>query len=278
MGAPHELTTDEVQERIQWFVDAAGRAQEAGLDGVEMHAAHQYLIASFLSPVTNQRKDKYGGTLENRFRFLSETIEATRKAVGEDFPVWSRVNGQEYGFEGGLTIDETKQMVPELEKAGSDAIHVSGYGAFSSAIRAPICDIPGYLVALAAEVKKVSRVPVIAVGRLDVDLGESLVKEGKADFVAIGRRLIADPEYPNKAAANKFEDIIPCINCMECIERPVKEGRGMACAVNATTGREGAFRIPPADKAKKVLVCWRWPRRDAGSGYRSAQGTPGRTL
>jgi 2,4-dienoyl-CoA reductase-like NADH-dependent reductase (Old Yellow Enzyme family)/thioredoxin reductase len=253
-GPPQALTLDEVRERIQWFAKAAGRAREAGLDGVEIHAAHQYLIASFLSPATNQRTDEYGGTVENRFRFLTETIEATRKIVGNDFPVWPRINGQEFGFDGGLTLEETLQMVPVLEKAGSDAIHVSGYGAYSSAIRAPICDIPGYLVPLAAEVKKVSRVPVIAVGRLDMDLGESLLKEGKADFVAIGRRLIADPEYPNKVAAGRFNDIIPCINCMECIERPVKEGRGMACAVNAATGRESDFRIQPAEKVKKVMV------------------------
>ena len=253
-GPPHELTVDEIQERIKWFADAAGRAKAAGLDGVEMHAAHQYMIASFLSPITNQRKDAYGGSVENRFRFLIETIEETRKIVGPDFPVWPRVNGREFGFDGGLTIEETKKMIPALEAAGSDAIHVSGYGAFSSAIRAPICDIPGYLIPLAEEVKKVSQVPVIAVGRMDMDLGEALLKEGKADFVAIGRRLIADPEYPNKAASQKFDEIIPCINCMECIERPVTEGRGMACAVNAATGREGAFRISPADKTKNVMV------------------------
>lgn len=253
-GPPHELTIDEIRERVQWFAGAAGRAREAGLDGVEIHAAHQYLIASFLSPVTNQREDAYGGSVENRFRFLTETIEATRNFVGKDFPVWPRLNGQEFGFDGGLTIEETKQMVPALEAVGSDAIHVSGYGAYSSAIRAPICDIPGYLVLTAAEIKKISRVPVIAVGRLDMDLGESLLKEEKADFIAIGRRLIADPEYPNKAATGRFADIIPCINCMECIERLVTEGRGMACAVNAATGREREFQIHPADKAKSIMV------------------------
>ena len=272
-GPPHELTIAEIEERIQWFADAAGRAQEAGLDGVEVHGAHQYLIASFLSPVTNQRTDKYGGTLENRFRFLTETIEATRKVVGDDFPVWPRLNGQEYGFEGGLTIEETKQMVPILEKAGSDAIHVSGYGAYSSAIRAPICDIPGYLIPLAAEVKKVSRVPVIAVGRLDMDLGESLLKEEKADFVAIGRRLIADPEYPNKSASGRFDDIIPCINCMECIERPVKEGRGMACAVNAANRSGKCVPDPSGGQSQEGYGGGGWSGRDA-SGDRCCQPGP----
>ena len=253
-GPPHELTIDEIGERVRWFADSARRAKEAGLDGVEVHAAHQYMVASFLSPATNQRTDAYGGSPENRARFLIEIIQAIRQNVGPDYPVWPRINGQEFGFDGGLTIEETRQIVPLLEQAGSDAIHVSGYGAYSSAVRAPICDIPGYLAQSAAEVKKISRVPVIAVGRLDADIGEKLLKEGSADFISIGRRLIADPEWPNKVASGQNADIIPCINCMECIERPSKEGRGMACAVNAVTGRESDFRIHPAEQPKKVLV------------------------
>jgi len=255
MGGPtHELTTDEIGEIIQWFARAAGRAKAAGLDGVEVHGAHQYLVASFLSSSTNQRTDEYGGTVENRARFMVEIIRATREVVGSDYPVWPRLNGQEFGFEGGVTIEETKQMVPMFEEAGADAIHVSAYGAYSYAIRAPICDIPGYLIPLAAEVKKVSRVPVIAVGRLDTELGEQILEEGKADFISIGRRLIADPELPNKAAAGRLDEIIPCINCMECIERPVTEGRGAACAVNAAAGRERMYRIQPTDSAKRVMV------------------------
>ncbi|MBA3027850.1 MAG: FAD-binding protein [Desulfobacteraceae bacterium] len=253
-GAPHGLTLDEIHERIQWFVSAAVRAKEAGLDGVEMHAAHQYLLASFLSPATNQRTDQYGGSVENRARILVEILKETRKLVGPDFPVWPRLNGQEFGFDGGLTLEETLQMVPMLEEAGSDALHVSAYGAYSMAIRAPICDIPGFLIPLAAEVKKISKVPVIAVGRLDTELGEEILEQGKADFISIGRRLIADPDLPNKVAAGRWNEIIPCINCMECIERPVTEGRGTACAVNAAMGRERAFRIQPVAKPKTVMV------------------------
>jgi NADPH-dependent 2,4-dienoyl-CoA reductase/sulfur reductase-like enzyme len=185
---------------------------------------------------------------------MVEIIRAIRERLGSDFPVWPRLNGQEFGFEGGVTIEETKQMVPMFEQAGADAVHISGYGAFSYAIRAPICDIPGYLVPLAEEVKSVSHVPVIAVGRLDPELGEQVLEQGKADFVAIGRRLIADPELPNKAADNRLKEIIPCINCMECIERPVTEGRGCACAVNAATGREREFRVEEVDKARKIVV------------------------
>ncbi len=251
---PHELTPDEISQRVQWFAAAAGRAKDADLDGVEVHGAHQYLVASFLSPSTNQRTDKYGGTVENRARFMIEIIRAIRETVGPDFPVWPRINGQEFGFEDGLTIEQTKQTVPMFVEAGADAIHVSAYGAFSFAIRAPICDIPGYQIPLAEEVKKVTSVPVIAVGRLDAELGEQILEEGKADFVAIGRRLLADPELPNKTATGRLDEIIPCINCMDCIERPVTEGRGTACAVNAATGREREYRIQPADRVKKVVV------------------------
>jgi len=251
---PHELSLDEISQRVQWFAAAAGRAKEAGLDGVEVHGAHQYLVASFLSPSTNQRTDKYGGTVENRARFMIEIIQAIRETVGPDYPVWPRLNGQEFGFEDGLTIEETKQTVPMFVEAGADAIHVSAYGAYSFAIRAPICDIPGFLIPLSEEVKKVTSVPVIAVGRLDAELGEQILEEGKADFVSIGRRLMADPELPNKVASGRLDEIIPCINCMECIERPVTEGRGCACAVNAAMGRESEYRIQPSDMARKIVV------------------------
>ncbi|UCB43614.1 MAG: FAD-dependent oxidoreductase [Dehalococcoidales bacterium] len=251
---PHELTPDEISQRVQWFAAAAGRAQKAGLDGVEVHGAHQYLVASFLSPSTNQRNDKYGGTVENRARFMIEILQAVREKVGSDYPVWPRLNGQEFGFEDGITIEETRQTVPMFVAAGADGIHVSAYGAYSFAIRAPICDMPGFLVPIADEVKKVTSVPVIAVGRLDAELGEQILEQGKADFISIGRRLMADPELPNKAAAGKVDEITPCINCMDCIERPVTEGRGTACAVNAAMGQEREYRIQPAEKVKKIVV------------------------
>ena len=251
---PHELTLDEISQRVRWFAAAAGRAKEAGLDGVEVHGAHQYLIASFLSPSTNQRIDEYGGSAEKRARFLVEIIQAIRETVGPDYPVWPRLNGQEFGFEDSLTIEETKKTVPMFVEAGANAVHVSAYGAYSFAIRAPICDIPGFLIPLSEEVKKVTSVPVIAVGRLDAELGEQILEQGKADFISIGRRLMADPELPNKTAAGRMDEITPCINCMECIERPVTEGRGSACAVNAAMGREREYQIQTTDKAKKVVV------------------------
>jgi NADPH-dependent 2,4-dienoyl-CoA reductase/sulfur reductase-like enzyme len=247
---------EEIAERVEWFASAARRAKEAGFDGVEIHGAHQYLVAAFLSSATNQRKDKYGGSVKNKARFLVEILQAIREEVGPDFPVLVRLNAQEWGVENGVTIEETKQVIPLAVAAGAQAIHVSGYGAGSYITTAPISDTPGFLVPLAAEVKKLTKVPVIAVGRLDLELGERILEEGKADLIAIGRRLLADPDLPNKVAEGRLDEVIPCIGCMECIERLAFAGRGegVTCVVNPTMGRERAYQIKPVRRAKKVVV------------------------
>jgi 2,4-dienoyl-CoA reductase-like NADH-dependent reductase (Old Yellow Enzyme family)/thioredoxin reductase len=251
---PHELTIEEIGEIVGWFADSTRRAREVGIDAVEIHGAHQYIVASFLSSATNKRQDKYGGSLENKARFLIEIIEAMRKAVGTDYPIWPRINIQEYGIEDGVTLEETKQVVPMAVKAGADAVHASAYGAFSYITTAPLPDVAASLVPLAEEVKKITSVPVIAVGRLDLETGEKALLEGKADLVAIGRRLIADPDLPIKTAEGRLDEIKPCIGCFECIERLGSRDEGLICTINPATGREGVRRIQPAEKVKKVWV------------------------
>jgi 2,4-dienoyl-CoA reductase-like NADH-dependent reductase (Old Yellow Enzyme family)/thioredoxin reductase len=253
---PHELTMEEITERVGWFASAARRAKKAGFDGVEIHGAHQYLVAAFLSSATNQRKDKYGGSVKNKARFLVEILQAIREEVDPDFPVLVRLNAQEWGVENGVTIEETKQVVPLAVEAGAQAIHVSAYGAGSYVTTAPISDTPGFLVPLAEEVKKLTNVPVIAVGRLDLELGERILEEGKADLIAIGRRLMADPDLANKMAEGRLDEIIPCTGCMECIERlpSAEQVTGVTCVVNPTMGREKEYQIKPVGKAKNVVV------------------------
>jgi len=251
---PHELTVEEIEEITRAFAHGAKRAREAGFDGVEVHGAHQYLLSSFLSSATNKRQDRYGGTLENRARFLVEVIQAIRETAGADFPVWTRLSAQEYGVENGITIEETKQVVPMLIAAGTQAIHVSAFGIRSYVMKAPSPDERGWILPLAGEVKKISTVPVIAAGRMDAELGEQILEEGKADLIAIGRRLVADPELPNKAAEGRSEDINPCIGCMECLERRFFAREDTVCAINPAMGKEKECELQPAVRIKKVVV------------------------
>ena len=249
---PKELTVDEIQTLVGYFADAAVRAQKAGFDAVEIHGAHGYLVAQFLSPSCNQRGDAYGGSLQNRARFLLEIIEAIRGGVGSDYPMWCRINGQEYGIENGITIAETKQVAQMAQSAGVDAIHVSAFGTVSHG-SASISVIPGILIPLAAEIKQAVEVPVIAVGRLDPRLGEEVLRQGKADFIAMGRRLLADAGLPNKVLSGRLDDINPCIACNECIDG-VSPGPGVGCAVNPGLGTEYENKIEPVPRSRRVVV------------------------
>jgi 2,4-dienoyl-CoA reductase-like NADH-dependent reductase (Old Yellow Enzyme family)/thioredoxin reductase len=251
---PRELTLAEIEEIQKAFVEAARRAKQAGFDGVEIHGAHGYLICEFLSSYTNKRTDKYGGGLENRALFALETIRKVRDEVGNGFTVGYRMSADEY-VPGGLTLEETSRFAKMLEGDGVDYIHVSGAIEESAHHTIPPMYIEkAHLVHLAEGIKKVVTIPVITVSAHDVETAEEALRAGKADLVALGRALIADPEIPKKLASGRIDDIRPCIRGNEgCISR-VSLGLTMRCEVNPACGREGEFKMTPAADKKRVVI------------------------
>jgi len=251
---PRELTIEEIKDLEEKYGEAALRAKKAGFDMVEILASTGYLVSEFLSPVTNKRTDMYGGPLENRMRFLLEIVETVRKKVGSDFPISCRVSIDEL-MEGGNTVKEGKKIVQALENAGVNVIN--SYAGWHESPR-PLITMHvsrGEFVYLAEEVKKVVKIPVIAAIRINNPfLAEEIIASGKADFVCMGRPLIADPELPKKALEGKVEDIRPCIACNQgCLDR-VFTGLSVECCVNAAAGREAEAKIEPTSKPKKVVV------------------------
>jgi 2,4-dienoyl-CoA reductase-like NADH-dependent reductase (Old Yellow Enzyme family)/thioredoxin reductase len=256
-SVPRELSIEEVEDLIEKFAEAARRTREAGADGVEIHGAHGYLIAQFLSPYSNKRIDAYGGTIEGRVKFAVEVIKRTRAKVGRDFLIQLRLSAEE-PTPGGLQIRETKVMVPMLVEAGLDAISVSA-GTYNLDGYHILCPLPmdplGTHYDRAAALKEVSSVPVAAVGRIkDPLVAEQILREDKVDLIAMGRALIADPELPNKAAAGNLEDIRPCLSCGLGCGVYFMSGIGMTCTLNPSAAREEEMVITPAEKPKKVLV------------------------
>jgi len=252
---PRELTLGEISEIIQRFARAAERAKKAGFDGIEIHAAHGYLVSQFLSSAFNKRQDGYGGSLANRARILLEIIAAIKSVVGQSYPVWCRVNGREYGIQSGITVEETQSVAQMVEEAGVAAVHVSVYASGSDPRNLPpAAQPPGTMVRFAEAVKSVVSIPVIAVGKIDPALGERILADGRADLIAIGRGLLADPFLPQKAATGRLEDIAPCIACGTCLAGVGSEEGGLMCGVNAAVGKEREYAIEPAVKPQKVVV------------------------
>ena len=250
---PRELSVGEIEEITEAFSMAAQRVKNAGADGVELHMAHGYLICSFLSSFSNRRSDRYGGDIEGRTRFARDVLNAVRNQVGPDFPIICRLSGDEY-VDGGLKIEETKQIAQILEKEGADALHVSACNVVSGYLNQPPYYVEeGVFVHLAEAIKSVVNIPVITVGRIrNPVMADQIVRDGKADFVSMGRALIADPYLPKKAEEGRFEEIIPCISCNRCIQTQRKEA--IQCAVNPETGNEDRFKFSKSDRPKKVWV------------------------
>jgi 2,4-dienoyl-CoA reductase-like NADH-dependent reductase (Old Yellow Enzyme family) len=199
---PREMTVGDIKAVVKYFTDAAIRAKKAGFDGIEIHGAHGFLIDQFLSPASNHRTDEYGGSVENRARLLTQIIKESKEANGRNYPVWCRINGMEFGLEDGETLDDARKVAQLAEVAGADAIHVSASGP-ANPVNMTTNFVPGVIADLAAAIKKVVRVPVIAVGKMTPEVGEELLREGKVDLIAFGRALLSDPDLPNKICANE---------------------------------------------------------------------------
>jgi 2,4-dienoyl-CoA reductase (NADPH2) len=252
----HVATDDDCAAVIDWFATAAERCAQAGLDGVELHAGHGYLFDEFLSPASNTRTDHWGGPIENRARLLCETVREIRRRLGAGFPLWARINAFEAHRRGGTTIDDAIAAAQLAVAAGLDAVHVSAYGDPSVAISVTDSHTPhrpGALVASAAAVKRAVDVPVITFGRLEPAAAEAALASGAADFVAMGRKLLADPELPNKLSTHHEDDIRPCIYQYRCIGN-ISVGRGVRCVVNPATGRENEISNAAPAHARRVLV------------------------
>jgi len=261
------LTAEEVGKMVEAFGAAAQIAASAGIDGVEIHGHEGYLIDEFTTALWNRRTDKYGGDLEGRLRFPIEIIEKVKETMGRNFPVIYRyglkhflkkpwVGALERGgyVDAGRGVEEGLEMAKLLEKAGADALHVDA-GCYESWYWAhpPIYQPHGCMVDLAAGAKAVVDIPVIAVGRLGVpELAETVLEEEKADLIALGRALLADPYWPKKAQEGRVEDIRPCIGCHD---KCWPAGGGpMSCSVNPSCGRERIYALRPASKPKRILI------------------------
>jgi 2,4-dienoyl-CoA reductase-like NADH-dependent reductase (Old Yellow Enzyme family)/thioredoxin reductase len=246
-----ELSVEEIELIENAIAQAAARAKAAGADCVELHCAHggATLHCSFISPYYNRREDKYGGSWENRLRFPIETIQKMREAVGKDFPILVRLSGDHRTGSRGVTIEDTcKIIVPALEKAGVDCIDVSQGDMIRSGegITIPLYYPRGCFIEYATAVKQVTKLPVIAAGRIvEIDMANRFIEEGRADIIYMGRQLTADPETPKKYLEGRKDEIRTCIGCLG--------GCGRPCSVNYDIQDE-PVAFTPAKKAKRVMV------------------------
>ena len=253
-----EMNKDEIEFVIGKHVEAAIRAGKAGYDGVMINVAHGTLLHMFLTPKRNKRSDEYGGSLENRCRFACDTIRRVRKAVGSDFCIVVRMCGDDF-LDGGVTNEDAVKQAPLFVAAGADGLDVSG-GIFHTSAHKftpTLLQDEGIRVPLTAEIKKAVDVPVVVSGKIRTPaFMESILAEGKADFIGLARPLLADPHMPNKIKEGRLEDVCPCIYCnLGCRHFQIKsEGFRVTCNVNPVCGIEDEYRLVKAKSPRKVMV------------------------
>lgn len=256
---PHELTTEEVYELIEKYAAAALRAKKAGYDGIELHGAHQYLIAQFMSSYSNKRLDEFGGHFQNRMKFATSIIKRIKEECGSDFPISFRISAEESESDS-WGIREARAAAKVLEEAGADVISVSIGGANGTSPKtlAPQAIQPGFNAVNSAFIKEGLKIPVIVAGRIvDPYIAEDIVSSGAADMVALGRSSLADPEFPNKVKENRIDEIIPCVACLQrCQEGGGRDewDNGVSCTYNPFTGKEGILTLNNPEKGKNIAV------------------------
>jgi 2,4-dienoyl-CoA reductase-like NADH-dependent reductase (Old Yellow Enzyme family)/NADPH-dependent 2,4-dienoyl-CoA reductase/sulfur reductase-like enzyme len=240
--SPRAMTPDEIKTAGRKFTEAAVRCKKAGYDGVELHGAHSYLIGQFFSPYYNKRADSYGGSFENRMRFISEIIDGIRAALGGAYPISVRICGDEMtpDVPDTLSLSDGLAIGEYLQSMGIDAINISNGSALNANANCdPYSCSPGWKKHVARAFKERMSIPVIATNTIkDPAFAESLLEEGVCDFVALGRSLFADPDFIRKALDGREGEIRPCIGCMFCRERLLVHRNSVACAVNPRMGRE----------------------------------------
>lgn len=248
------MTIDEINSIVAAAGMAAQRLVFAGFDLIEVHAHTGYLLDQFMCSLWNKREDAYGGNLDGRLRFTLEVLQSIRENIGPKVPICFRFSA-EHGIPGGRDITESQEIARRLERAGVDVLHIDAgsYERFDL-LFPTIYSGDACLEEQAAAIKKVVNIPVIAVGNMTPETGEAIIEKGDADFIAIGRGLIADPDIPNKARTGHVADIRPCIRCNEyCVGRMFRH-KSISCSVNPCVGKEAAFSIKKSDNPKKVLI------------------------
>ncbi|MEA3546009.1 MAG: FAD-dependent oxidoreductase [Thermodesulfobacteriota bacterium] len=251
---PRELETEEIPALIQRFADAAGRVKTAGFDAVEILAGTGYLISEFLSPLTNQRQDKYGGSLENRMRFGLEVIRAVKVTTGDDFPLLVRINGNDF-MPNGIGREELKAFAVQLVDAGADALSIN-VGWHEAQVPQIVTKVPrGVFAYLARDIRNEVKVPVIAGHRInDPDLARKLIGEGFCDMVAMGRPLITDPQLPNKAREHRENQIVHCVACAQGCFDNIFKMKAVECLCNPRVGKELETQLKMTEQPRKLIV------------------------
>jgi 2,4-dienoyl-CoA reductase-like NADH-dependent reductase (Old Yellow Enzyme family)/thioredoxin reductase len=249
-GHPYQaIEIKDIEKYILDFSAAAYRARETGADAVEIHACHGCLLSTFLSPALNCRTDSYGGNVQNRTRFARLIVEQVKEKLGHDFPVIVKINGTD-DIAGGVSSTEVVQQAGILNSAGADAISISSGLEYWSTLMSPSYLSPeGIVVPVAKKIKDQFKIPVIVAGKISSALAENIIENDQADFISIGRPLLADPELPSKLRQRKEESIARCLYCNNCLRTSWR-----SCTVNPFLWREAASTISVASQVKKVMV------------------------